>query len=222
MKRRRTDIIKGVLGLILCFAAVAGVYYWEIYGRDRIMTAQVVVLRQTLEAGEIVSADNLTVVRHPVEMLIENPVTDISEIDGLVAKHRIPSNMQMEKLSFEESELLPGPEEYIFKMPRDWIESLPSSLRRSDEVLLYPVKRKIGQDVDQENQSDQETPFSNEYFRVAFVKNSANQEVTSVSEGTRLNGSSNVESVEIIAGLDSIEKMTALHAGGYRFIVMYR
>lgn len=222
MKRRRMDIVRGAVGLILCLAAASGIYYWELYGRNQMMTAEIVVLNQAVEAGDYIRESNVSIVRRPVEMLIDQPIDAPAAIVGMVAKHRIAANLQMDSRSFERTHLVPGEDEYVFKMPRDWVESLPSSLRRSDEIILYPVRtshRTVASSQPAERGSE---PLNDKYFRVAFVKNSANQEVTSTPEGTRLYGTSTVASIEIIVDLEAVDRMSALYSEGYRFIVMYR
>jgi hypothetical protein len=128
-------------------------------------------------------------------------------------------------------------------MPPDWIASYPSTLRRSDNVFLYPINEIAGKTSGSEGNIERAYEKSTnevrlehaeiggeteealdpvECLRIAFVKNQSNQEVQSVGESGRLNGTSNIVSIELIANMESIKRLDVLHEAGYKFMVLYK
>jgi hypothetical protein len=243
LRKGKTEIIKGIVGVLLCVCAVAGIYYWESYGRVRYEQTQILVLNQAVEPGELIKETYLSSVNRDKSILIKDPIRHEDEILGMVAKQYIPAGVQLSVLYFEENGLVPGEGEYIFRMPPDWIASYPSTLRRSDNVFLYPINEIAGKTSGSEGNIErayekstnevrlehaeiggetEETLDPVECLRIAFVKNQSNQEVQSVGESGRLNGTSNIVSIELIANMESIKRLDVLHEAGYKFMVLYK
>lgn len=235
LKKGKSEIIKGMVGILLCMCAVAGIYYWESYGRVRYEQTQILVLRESVTPGDLIKENNLISVNRDQSILIKEAIKSKEEISGMVAKQYIPAGVQLSALYFEENGLVPDEGEYIFKMPSDWIASYPSTLRRSDKVLLYPINESTGKKTSTDRVADKEdkTDFDLadkdykagdpvECLRIAFVKNQSNQEVQSVGESGRLNGTSNIVSIELIADIESINRLDMLHEAGCKFMILYK
>ena len=57
---------------------------------------------------------------------------------------------------------------------------------------------------------------------VAYLKDSGNREVVTVSEEERYDGSSKIASLEIIAELEDISYLQNLAENNYKFIILYK
>jgi len=219
MKRNYFDLIKGAVGIGLCIIAVLGIYYWETFGRIEYTKRDVIVLSESLKPLTIITKEDLVIVKRDISDLIDDPITNADDIIGKVSKHYIPAKVQLSQEFFEKDGLLPNEGEYIFQMPSDWIASMPSTLRRSDDAYLYPVKKLSG-DFDVDNTSDSADPVK--CLRIAFVRNQSNQEVQSVGDSDRLDANSSISNIELIVTLEDIEQLNEMRNDGYKFIVMYK
>lgn len=218
MKKNKYELLKGIIGLLLCISAVAGIYYWETYGREEYVKEEIVVLKSSVKPMTVIKDEDLTLVKREKTGLIESPITDKSQIVGKVSKHFIPASGQLASEYFEDQNMLPSEGEYIFQMPSDWIATLPSTLRRSDDAYLYPVMFNDGQPLNLTVSNKDPVKC----LRIAFVRNQANQEVESVNASDRLVANSNISKIELIASIEDINELSSLHSEGYKFIVMYR
>ncbi|WP_430882714.1 SAF domain-containing protein [Fusibacter sp. JL216-2] len=218
MKKNKYELLKGIIGILLCVTSVAGIYYWESYGREEYVKEEVVVLKTSVKPLTVITNKDLTLVKIEKSGLIENPITNKKEIVGKVSKHFIPARGQLTSEYFEAQNMMPNEGEYIFQMPSDWIATLPSTLRRSDDAYLYPVLLDEGQDVGLS--VEKKDPIK--CLRIAFVRNQANQEVESVNGSDRLVANSNISKIELIASIEDINELSSMRSEGYKFIVMYR
>lgn len=219
MKRNRFEVVKGILGIVLCMSAVFGIYYWESYGRVEYTMQDVVVLKEAVKPLTMIETDHLMIVKRDITALMDDAIHNPDDIIGKVSKHFIPGNVQLASEFFAEEGLLPGEGEYIFQMPSDWIASMPSTLRRSDNAFLYPVK-KVNDEYEQVQSSAAAEPVK--CLRIAFVRNQSNQEVQSVGHSDRLDANSNISTIELIATIDDVDQLNEMRRDGYKFIVMYK
>jgi len=217
MRYRYSDILKGLIGLLLCLTAIAGIYYWETYGRVEFTNKEIVVLKESIKAQTLITESDLVTVKREISTLIEDPIINSHDIVGKVSKHYIPSNLQLSDAYFEEDELFPSDGEYIFQIPSEWIASCPSTLRRSDDAYIYPV---IEGSSAEESEITEEEPIK--CLKIAFVKNQSNQEVKSVGDSDRLDGTSTISTIEMIATIEDVQLLNQLRAKGYKFLIMYR
>jgi len=229
MRHKYSEIFRGLVGIILCLAAVAGIYYWEVYGRTEFTKKDIMVLKESVKPLTYITEDHLVVVKREVTTLIEDPVIDARKIMGQVSKHYIPSNVQLSDVYFESPGLLPQEGEYIFQIPPDWIASVPSTLRRSDDAFIYPVKYSkskvdTGTIAETVHLTPEQTVDADaiKCLKIAFVKNQANQEVQSIGKTDRLDGTSSISTIEMIATLDDVKLLNSYREEGYKFMIMYR
>jgi len=237
MRKSKIEWLKGALGLILCVSAVIGIYYWETYGRIEYTKKDVIVLKESVQALTVINEDHLTIEKRDRGDLVSDAVTNKNELVGKVAKHFIPAKSQLVDVYFEEEGLIPRDGEYIFQLPKGWIASMPSTLRRSDDAYLYPIRSSGGINQAESKDGLTKNVINEDYvevgsnqlnnspikcLKIAFVKNQSNQEVTTVSEFGRLDANSTIATIEVIATLKDINQLNALRKAGYSFIVMYR
>lgn len=132
----------------------------------------------------------------------------------------------------------------ISQIPREWILSVPDTLRRGDDIVLYSAfydtellaqlqkKQTATSNSDKSDTNTAKNPASvtsgqpSEFeqllqTKVAYVKDGANREVVTVSNGDRIDGSSVIGSVEIITTAEEFEKIEEKIQLGHRFVLMY-
>ncbi len=272
-----SERFKRIIGLVLLVVSIAGIYSWESWGRYRVTTVQIVVPREDIPAHTLIMEDMLIYARRDVQQVIDAPIKDKNSIIGKMSKGFIAAKSPLSEYYFDDVDLIPKEGEYIFQLPKSWIKSCPSTLRRSDDAYLYPVLEKetpsidtystndnnyqynddiepmaisgnteniididkladgdIGQnvklvngiasdiqDVDIVNSSMAEKIKPIQCLKIAFVKNQSNQEVQSIDKHSRINGTSSVASVELIAGFEDIELLKNYRERGYQFMILY-
>lgn len=125
---------------------------------------------------------------------------------------------------------------FVFKIPSSWIYAVPSSIRRGDDILLYEVDARIDQSISQSvvnNGEDLPTYQGRPDIDVGsgkpvleatviYVKDSSNREVVDVAGRERLDGSSQVSSIEIVSTSDDVAKLEQKVIEGKKFILVYR
>jgi len=220
MKRSTANKIKGIIGIVLIVAVGFGVFYWEAYGREALIYEEVIVLTKDVQKNTEITEDIIQYVKRDQSAVIEGSLKDPYKVIGKEAKHFIPKNTQIVSNYFDAPNLVLSEEEFIFRIPNDWLKAFPPSIRRKDVAYFYPVdqSRKAPEDFDF-SKKDEDAITS---AIIAYVKDSANREVTSTSLEDRLDASSNISSVEIIGTLEKIEKLKKYYEDGYQFIIMYQ
>lgn len=225
---------KGYIGLFLIVIAIAFIFYWESFGRETLLYKEIVVLNKDVEPNTLITEDLLITVRREENTLISNVITSPQTIIGLESKHYIPKNTQLDKRYFDEPEMVLNEGEFIFKLPREWIKAFPSSLRRKDKAYFFAIdsNRYIGsiegkdvvtyQELSEEIKEILKSDKPLIETRIAYVKDNANREVITVGKEERLNGSSQISDIEIIANLEQIKILEKAYNEGYEFIILYR
>jgi len=235
-RRFKASKIMAVLAVVLILAAISLVYFWETRGREHFLYREVTVMAHSVEAGTIITADMLDVKSIDKGTIIEGAIVDKSSIIGKKAAHFIPGYSQLSQTYFEDENIVLKTDEYIFTIPEDWIITIPNSLRSGDIIYFYPVKIPDEKDESKEtdggtrNRSKEDISGIPEEGRedyilesvVAYLKDSSNREVVTISEEERYDGSSKIASLEIIAELEDISYLKDLAENSYRFIILYK
>jgi len=225
-----------VLGMVFVLAAIASVYFWETRGRQHFLYREVIVLAQSVKAGTTITADMLDIKSIDEDTIIEEAIVDKRSIIGKRAAHFIPKYSQLNQIYFEDENIVLKTDEYIFTIPEEWIITLPNSLRSGDIIYFYPVKMPDEKDesketggserkVSEKDVSDISKEAVEDYILesvVAYLKDSGNREVVTVSEEERYDGSSKIASLEIIAELEDISYLQDLAENNYKFIILYK
>lgn len=194
MKRIRT-----VIGLSLVIAAVAGLIYWELDGREAVLMDQFLVARKTILSGTLVTADMFSEAGILEENKIEAALKpeQLPDIIGKVAAQRIIKNDQVVAEYFIENDFYFGEGESLFVIRPEWITMRSSSLRRGDWIEIYEDRdhKVIGT------------------YRVAFVKDNNEVEVRDSGKVSpksaleRADATSIISHIEIISDLPGYEKI---------------
>lgn len=139
--------------LIIVFMAVL-MYYWETIGREKFLYKPVIVFTIDIPAGTIINDENILKTQWvEFDKVIENAITDKNQVIGKAAAHFIPKDTQLHPSYLEDKELVLNPGQYIYKIPNDWLFSVPESLRRKDHIAVYEVNTSIAQRITQNNNS---------------------------------------------------------------------
>jgi len=226
-----------IIGLTVFISMAFIMYYWETVGRENYLYQSVLVFKEDITAGTLIADDNLlTYQRVEFDNLIDNAITDKTLIVGMAATHFIPKGSQIHPSFLEEKELILKPGQYVFKIPNEWIYSLPDSLRRKDHITLYEIgvngtfvndnKDSTNGDINtyaNEQASSVKSFAGNILFDTVtvYVKDSNNREVVTTSNYDRFDGSSKINAIEVIGTIDQIKKITDSADKGNKFLIMY-
>lgn len=197
MKRSRT-----VLGLLLIIFAVAGLIFWEVRGRETMLLDTVIVAKERIPAGTLITRDLLSAAGILEENRIQGGLSwdKLHLAIGQVALQDIVENSQISEEFLAESDFYIRSNESIFVLHPEWIAMRSSSIRRGDWIDIYESGSfdKIGS------------------YRVAFVKDANELEVTDGegAEGSnaldRTVSTSLISHIEIIADMKEYEKIARL------------
>ena len=197
MKRSRT-----VLGLLLIIFAVTGLIFWEVRGRETMLLDTVIVAKERIPAGTLITRDLLSAAGILEENRIQGGLSwdKLHLAIGQVALQDIVENSQISEEFLAESDFYIRSNESIFVLHPEWIAMRSSSIRRGDWIDIYESGSfdKIGS------------------YRVAFVKDANELEVTD-GEGAggsnaldRTVSTSLISHIEIIADMKEYEKIARL------------
>ena len=133
---------KRIVGLLLICISIAGIIGWEHWGKELFLYDQVLVLRENVPKGTIITEEMLDV----EVMEFDEPCFEFSErkqIIGMQAAGFIHKGTPLFATNFQEPDLEPNSEKNRYEMclPVEWIASKPSTLSRGDEVFLFFGKR---------------------------------------------------------------------------------
>jgi len=168
----------------------------------------------------------------------------VSSFIGKTAEHFIPEDTQLHPYYFEDDNLVLDKDEFIAEIPKKWLNSFPQTLRRGDKVYIYSVKEEVPnknsykaqsqeesslveegdsseKDGVEETKEQTEKPIKRLKTTVAYVKDGSNQEVISVSKNGRLNGSSTIQSIEIVTTAEKFEEIEKDVRNGSKLVLMY-
>ncbi|MEI8215753.1 MAG: SAF domain-containing protein [Eubacteriales bacterium] len=192
--------IKTIIGILLILSSIAGIFYWEYQGRDRLLTTKILVAKMEIQIGQLIERNVLEEANIPREIIISNPLKkeDLENLIGKVAKVYIPKNSQLNDAFFQDGKLSMNLDESIYVLKPEWIYMVSSAVRAGDSISIFS--------------KDSSIFLGN--FRVAFVKDSSFREVKSANQDTnktslleRLDATSFVSYVEITSTLQSYEKI---------------
>ncbi len=197
MKRSRT-----VLGLLLIIFAVAGLIFWEVRGRETMLLDTVIVAKERIPAGTLITRDLLSAAGILEENRIQGGLSwdKLHLAIGQVALQDIVENSQISEEFLAESDFYIRSNESIFVLHPEWIAMRSSSIRRGDWIDIYESGSfdKIGS------------------YRVAFVKDANELEVTDGEGSEEFNAldrtvsTSLISHIEIIADMKEYEKIARL------------
>lgn len=194
---------KVVLGLLLIFVAVGAFGFWELGGREMLLYPKVVVLKTDLDRGSEIRDSNLTVKRMIPASRDAILLKDVSQLKNMVASQWIKAGEPLYPRYFVDKDMITdeGEGKFIFSLSENWLASYPQSLRRGDYAYIYSDGAYITK------------------AKVAFVKDSDNNEVTSDKE--RLGASGMISAIEIIVDQEQASMISQIAEDGSKLVILY-
>lgn len=128
------------IGLIL--GAISAIILWEAYLDDIINTKEVVVATRTLEKNAVIGKDDIKLARIPIEQVPENAIIDPGKTLGKETAFIIRKGQQIVTDTIDFEGIVPNSDQVIVPIPKEWLISVPGSLRRKDKVNIYEVPSK--------------------------------------------------------------------------------
>ena len=192
------------IGILLIILAIALMFVWEFFGRERLLYDKALVLTSDVPKGTVISQDMIGTKYVDLkgrEVLKEE---DAETLIGKETAQFVKGNEVLYDKYFDQAGLMANQakDQFVMSIPSDWIYSYPQTLRRGDQVVFY-------------NRGNEITSA-----KVAYVKNGSNQEVKSV-DGERLDGSSTVTQLEVIVTKEQATKLANTVANKGRMIILY-
>lgn len=231
-------------------ATAGAIFIWYEWGggRELVNYETVIVLNEEVKKGDVIYEENISFLEVDKESLIKEVLKKPNTVIGQEAKHYIPANTQLHNNYFEEGGLLLKKNQFIAKIPLEWTLAVPDTLRRGDSIVIYAAMydQNLLQQLNPSlqnptiNNDDEATeliePINSPYnapvkteneltevltTTVAYVKDSSNREVVTVSLNDRLDGSSTISGVEIITTTNEFKKIEDKINKGGKLIIMY-
>lgn len=145
-KGRRNEVTRGkrIFGLLLICISVLGIAGWEQWGKGQFLYDEVLVLRENVKKGTIITESMLDV--KPMDM--DEPCFAFSEkekVIGMQAAGFIHKGVPLFPAYFGEPDLMPDASKnrYGMCLPTEWIASRPGALSRGDKVFLFFGKQMV-------------------------------------------------------------------------------
>jgi hypothetical protein len=197
--------IRGIIGIVLILAAIAGLIYWETAGREAVLTEPVLAAKKTILPGTVVNASLFETIGVMKESRIKGALRPerLGEICGKTSLQLIPGNAQITADFFRNDDFCLKEGESIFALKPEWIAMRSSSLRRGDWVTLYSSITKV--------------PIGS--YQIAFVKDEKEAEIRSIAGISsavldRTDATAVISHVEIITNMDDYSKILDVVEGG--------
>ena len=171
---------------------------WEFWGREHISYQEILVLKESLDSGTVVSEalfDTRRVEDPSKEALTPSEKKDII---GMETSQFVAGNTELRREYFDYPRYQIGGDtgKGIMAISTDWLLSYPQTLMRGDQVTFFKGTTKVGECI------------------VAHVRDSSNNEV-SFSNIDRFNSSGIVLYIEVIGDISSlIDISSAVSKGG--------
>ncbi|MBP6491844.1 MAG: hypothetical protein KA282_02620 [Clostridia bacterium] len=195
--------LRSIVGILLILLSIAGLFFWEWKGREIILMEEVLVAKEEIQKGTVVSSSMFVEKGVMKEMLVEEALTqkDVEGLHGKVASQLIARNDQIILDYFRNDEFYLEKDETIFVIDPSWITMRSSSLRRGDLVDIYRTDGMglLGS------------------YRIAFVKDEAEREIREASDVNqkyiekdileRTDSTSVIDHIEIITTIKEYQKI---------------
>ncbi len=216
-------IITPLIGITIILLMLGIIWFWETNGRQLYLYEDVVVLNQDIQKGTTIKEDMLIYEKLEADKIINEAVLYKDILIGLETKHFIPKGAQLHLNYFDNQGIIMSDNTYIVRIPNEWLYSIPNTLRRKDNIAFYAVTSEDKKQLEEVNGNGEFIVSKNPILetKVAYVKDSANREVQTVSYEERIDGSSIISEVLIIASPNQFNILEDVINRGDKLIIMY-
>ena len=238
--------LKGIIGIAIMFIALVSTYLWITYGQAELESVSVLVAQVDIPKDIVIDDANSYFKSKKVSLsdavIGAIKPEQINSLNGKITDQFISANGQIVAQSFSDNSLLLKDNQFVFKLPPTWVYSIPSSIRRGDKISIYEIDGKIDSVLNSTEspiESQTENPIENPVedsplalaigqtnpileTSVVYVKDSTNREVVDTNGNKRLDGTSQVSSIEIICAREDTQVLENSVLNGKKLIVVYR
>lgn len=227
MRKVHKERLIGACGIVLIILSMLLFICWEKYGREALTYDSVIVFKQDVQKGTIVTKKQLGIMRIEKNSMIEGAIQDPELIIGKRTNSFIPRAAQLCAEYFTNPELVTGEGKNVFSIPMDWIYAFPQTLRRGDRVHFYTVYGDLLEESYYEIEYEQleklisggsDKPIVS--VNVAYVKDSGNREVVDVT-ADRMDASAVITDIEVVISESDYQKLKNAAESGMQFVIMY-
>ncbi|MDR1028430.1 MAG: SAF domain-containing protein [Clostridiales Family XIII bacterium] len=193
------------VGLFLVIVATLLLVAWEVKGRETILMEEVLVAKQDVPAGEALTASMFRSVSVPGNAVVAGAVSPraLDNVSEKISAAPIFANAQLSEKHLREKGAEARTKDSFFVVRREWIYMRSSALRRGDYVDI--VSERDGREFGR--------------YKIAFVKNAEEKEVTEAGGGIGLMEREREARVDATSGIDHVEIIVDLK--GYMRIKAY-
>ncbi|WP_173328179.1 hypothetical protein [Eubacterium pyruvativorans] len=128
-----------LFGVLLIALSVLLLISWERWGRSRFVYDDVLVLRENVQKGSVITERMLTTMRMEHAGREVLGPADRKWLIGKASSQFVHSRAPLYRPYFEKNEYITGRnlDRYTLKIPENWVESSPFSLRRGDRAIFW-------------------------------------------------------------------------------------
>lgn len=159
------------LAFVISIALVAALYYVDHAYATQINIEEIVVAKTFIPANTVLAKEHLVIKKYPKIAITDEMRRTEAELVGLETNVPIGKDNVIYIWQTSKQSLNPKDNEIIVKIPKDYLLSVPGSLRRGDMVTIT---------ANDPDSKESFVVFDN--IRVAYVKQGANAEVVSVQQ----------------------------------------
>lgn len=231
MKRYLNTIVS--LGLIL--GAIGALIVWETYLDDLINTKEVLVAANTLEKNTVVGKNDIKLAKVPIEQLSEHAITDPNLTIGKETAFIIRKGQQIIIDALDIEGVVPNADQIIVPIPKEWLISVPGSLRRKDKVNIYEMPTiDLTGGLNNKASGGVEAASVNNFvtgngrpivdnIAVAYAKDPSNQEVKPTEQSKlRIDATGTISDLELVLTDQQLNLLKNKALQGYKFILAYK
>lgn len=231
MRRYLNTIVS--LGLIL--GAIGALIVWETYLDDLINTKEVLVAASTLEKNTVVGKNDIKLAKVPIEQLSEHAITDPNLTIGKETAFIIRKGQQIIMDALDIEGVVPNADQSIVPIPKEWLISVPGSLRRKDKVNIYemPTIDLTGGLINKAPGGVEAASVNNfvtgngrpivDNIAVAYAKDPSNQEVKPAEQSKlRIDATGTISDLELVLTDQQLNLLKNKVLQGYKFILAYK
>ena len=129
---------KQVIGIVLIVISILGLIAWEKWGKDQFLYDDVLVLRDNVEPGTVITASMMTTKK----MNVTEDFLAVEEKENLIGMETaafVHKGVPLFAEYFQEPKLSPSEQrgDYALALSQDWILSKPETLSRGDRVFFF-------------------------------------------------------------------------------------
>lgn len=137
-RRKRLHRGKRMIGLFLLVISILGLSVWEQWGKEQLKYDHVLVLKENVEKGTVITASMLESKKMDVGEACILP-DDTEQVVGRQAAAFIHKGVPLFYEYFQQGNLSPDEKQgrYVLAIPEEWILSRPQTLSRGDKVFFF-------------------------------------------------------------------------------------